>query len=137
MTTSQMRRVVRTELLRSIAWFGLGLVGWPVVVAEVSWLDATPLTVFGLPVVTWAVLTACAVGVRAATAGELRVRTPAGLSVWLLSGVALGGVGAVYLATAGGYPPAVTAAAYVAVTGATVLWYWYARLPERVSEPTA
>jgi len=132
-----MRRILRTELLRSIAWLGLGFVGWPVVVAAVSWLDATALTVFGLPVVTWAGLTAGAVGVRAATAGELRVRTPVGLSVWLLSGVALGGVGAVYLATAGGYPPGVTAAVYVAVTGAAVLWYWYARLPERVSEPAA
>jgi len=49
----------------------------------------------------------------------------------------LGGVGAVYLATAGGYPVLWITAAYIAVTGITILWYWFVRLPDVTSEMTA
>jgi hypothetical protein len=128
--------MIREELLRSIAWIGLGIVGWPIVVAEVAWLDTTALTVFGLPVLTWAVLTMSAIGIRTATASELQIQTPAGLSISLLFGIMLGGLGAVYLVTAGGYPVLWITAAYVAVTGATILWYWFARLPSVASEMT-
>jgi len=101
-------------------------------------MDATALTVFGLPVLTWAVLTTAAIGVRPVTDGELLLRTPGGLSASLALGIVLGGAGAVYLVTAGGYPVLWTTAAYVALTGVTVLWYRFARsssvAPE---EPTA
>lgn len=133
----QQRRIIREELLRSIAWIGLGIVGWPIVIAEVAWLDTTALTVFGLPVLTWAVLTVSAIGVRTATSSELQIQTPAGLSITLLLGIMLGGVGAVYLVTAGGYPVLWITAAYIAVTGITILWYWFVRLPDVTSEMTA
>lgn len=133
----QQRHIIREELLRSIAWIGLGIVGWPIVIAEVGWLDTTALTVFGLPVLTWAVLTMGAIGVRTATSTELQIQTPAGLSISLLLGTMLGGVGAVYLVTAGGYPVLWITAAYIAVTGITVLWYWFMRLPDVTSEMTA
>ena len=120
------RQIVREELLRSIAWFGLGIVGWPIVVTEVAWLEATALTVLGLPLVTWAVLTTTAIALRSTTDAGAQVRTQTGLSVSLLVGIMLGGVGAVYLVTAGGYPALWTTAAYVAVTGGAVLWYWLA-----------
>jgi hypothetical protein len=133
----QQRHIIREELLRSIAWIGLGIVGLPIVIAEVGWLDTTALTVFGLPVLTWAVLTMGAIGVRTATSTELQIQTPAGLSISLLLGTMLGGVGAVYLVTAGGYPVLWITAAYIAVTGITVLWYWFMRLPDVTSEMTA
>jgi hypothetical protein len=133
----QQRHIIREELLRSIAWIGLGIVGWPIVIAEVAWLDTTALTVFGLPVLTWAVLTIGAIGVRTATSSELQVQTPAGLSISLLLGIMLGGVGAVYLVTAGGYPVLWITAAYITVTGLTVIWYWFVRLPDVTSEMTA
>jgi len=121
----QLRRIIREELLRSIAWIGLGIVGWPIVISEVAWLDTTALTVVGLPALTWALLTTGVVAVRIATSTELQVQTPVGLSVSLLFGIMLGGVGAVYLATAGGYSALWIVAAYVAVTGITVFWYWF------------
>jgi len=133
----QQRHIIREELLRSIAWIGLGIIGWPIVVAEVAWLDTTALTVFGLPVLTWAVLTMSTIGVRTATSSELQIQTPAGLSISLLLGIMFGGVGAVYLVTAGGYPVLWITVAYVAVTGATILWYWFVRVPSVATEMTA
>jgi hypothetical protein len=125
---SEPRRIIREELLRSIAWLGLAIVGWPLVISEIAWLDATALTVFGLPALTWALLTTGALTVRLATSTEFQVQTPVGSSISLVFGIMLGGVGAVYLATAGGYSALWVSAAYVAVTGLTVLWYWFAEL---------
>ena len=121
----QLRRLIREELLRSIAWIGLGIVGWPILISEVAWLDTTALTVFGLPALTWALLTTGVIAVRVATSTDLQVQTPVGLSISLFFGIMLGGVGAVYLATAGGYSALWIIAAYVAVTIITVLWYWF------------
>jgi hypothetical protein len=118
----ELRRLVGEELLRSIVWAGLGMVGWPILVSEVAWLEASVLTVFGLPVLTWAVLTASAIGIRLLTGTELQVRTPAGLSTSLLVGIVCGGVAAVYLAGVQGYSPLGVATAYVAVTAGTLLW---------------
>lgn len=134
--TPHQREIVRTELLRSIVWFGVGIVGWPLVTTELSWLDATPLTVFGLPVVTWAVLTASAVGIRSVTGSDLRVRTTSGISLSLALGIMLGGVTAVSLATVGGYPAGWVTLGYVAVTAVTSLWYWYVHPTGRGSTAT-
>lgn len=134
--TPQLREIVRTELLRSIVWFGAGLVGWPLVTMEVSWLNTTPLTVFGLPVATWAVLTASAIGIRSVTESELRVQTTDGISVSLALGIMFGGVAAVYLATIGGYPAQWITLGYVAVAAVTSLWYWYVHPTGRGSTAT-
>lgn len=128
------RRIVREELLRSIVWIGLGIVGWPIVISEVAWLETTALTVFGLPVLTWALLTTALIGIRTATSSTLQVRTSTGVWISLGLGIALGGVGAVYLVTAGGYPVLWVTAAYVATTVGVVLWYWYVGVSDRVSE---
>lgn len=128
------RQILREELLRSIAWIGLGIVGWPIVIGEFAWLDPTALTILGLPVATWAVLTAGAIGVRTLTSATLQVRTPEGVQISLILGNMLGGIGAVYLATAGGYPVLWVIGGYVAMTGIAILWYWFARFPTAVSE---
>lgn len=62
--TPEMRRIVREKLWKSIAWFGLALVGWQLLIDELAWLEQGLLTVFGLPVLTWAVLTAGTIGTR-------------------------------------------------------------------------
>lgn len=133
----ELRGVVREELLRSIAWFGLGIVGWPILITEVAWLDATALTVFGLPVLTWAALTGASVGVRVLTGADACVRSSAGVWVALVLGVLLGGVGAVYLVATQGYSPLPVTAGYVGVTVVTVLWYWYASVPSAAEDATA
>ena len=123
----QQRRIIREELLRSIAWIGLGIVGWPLVISEVAWLDTTALTVFGLPALTWVLLTTALIGIRTATSAELQVQTSVGLSMSLLFGIILGGVGVVYLVTAGGYSALWVTTGYVVVTAVTILWYWFVR----------
>jgi hypothetical protein len=128
--STEIRRIVREELLRSIVWFGLGIVGWPILISEFTWLDANVLTVFGLPLLTWAVLTTGMIGVRVSTSTELQVTTPVGLSMSLLVGIMLGGVSAVYLVAVEEYAALPVIIVYAAVTGGTVLWHWYMRLPD-------
>jgi hypothetical protein len=131
----QQRRIVREELWRSIAWAGLGIVGWPTLVTEVAWLEPTLFTVFGLPVVTWAVLTAGMIGIRTATGAELQRHTFS-LPTFLLESAILGGIGAVYLVTARGYSPLLVMTGYVAVGAAAVVWYRYMGLFDSSAEPT-
>lgn len=130
----ELRGIVREELLRSIAWFGLGVVGWPILITEVAWVDATALTVFGLPALTWAALTGASVGARVLTGTDAGVRSSAGLSVVLVLGVLLGGVGAVYLVAARGYSALPVTVGYVTVTFVAVLWYWYAGVPSAAED---
>jgi len=89
---AEVRHVVREELLRSIAWFGLAIVGWPIFIDEVAWVESTVLTVFGLPLLTWGILTAGTVGIRLITARELQVQTLSGWVVSSVLGFILGGV---------------------------------------------
>lgn len=87
------------------------MVGWPALVSEVAWLEASAFTVFGLPAVTWAVLTAGAIGIRTAgaigirtvTTVELQVQSPSGPVRTMILAALLGGVGAVYLVVAEGW----------------------------------
>ena len=48
----------------------------------------------------------------------------------------VGGVGAVYLATVGGYSIVWVTTAYVSVTIGTLIWYWYTGLPDAAFEVT-
>ena len=134
---TELRGIIREELLRSIAWIGLGIVGWPLLISEATWVDATALTVFGLPVLTWAVLTTGAIGIRVVTSTEVQVQTPAGLSISLVLGIMLGGVGAVYLVAVEGYAALWVTVTYVAVTSGAVLWHWYTREPASPPEMPA
>lgn len=131
----EQRRIVREELWRSIVWIGLGIVGWPTLVTEVAWLEQNLFTVFGLPVVTWAVLTAGMIGIRTITDAELQYNTLR-LSGFLLGAVILGGIGAVYLVAVEGYNPLVVIAGEVAVGAVTLVWYWYAGVFDSSAEPT-
>jgi hypothetical protein len=125
----QLRRIIREELLRSIAWIGLGLVGWALVISEATWLDATALTVFGLPVLTWAGLTIGMVGLRLITERDLQVRTKAGLNIVLLEGIVITGSLVVYLVAVADWPPLPTVGGYLAITGLYALYYWQFVLP--------
>lgn len=122
---ARLDRIVREELLRSIAWIGLGLVGWATVVDGLAWLDASVLTVFGLPVLTWAALTAGTVGVRYASGADLRIQTQSVSWTSVATGVAFNSLAAAYLVVIEGFDPLWVGVACVAITGATVGWYWY------------
>ena len=127
--TPQLRRIIREELWRSIAWIGLGLVGWALVIAEVAWLDATALTVFGLPVLTWAALTVGMIRLRLITGSDLQVQTREGLHIVLLEGIIITGFLVVYLVAVEGWSPLLTVGSYLAITGLYALYYWQVVLP--------
>ncbi|APW96885.1 hypothetical protein CHINAEXTREME_03470 [Halobiforma lacisalsi AJ5] len=126
----QLRRIIREELLRGIAWIGLGIVGWPLVISAVAWLDATALTVFGLPVLTWATLTVGMIGLRLITGSDLQVRTKAGLDIVLLEGILVTGFLVVYLVAVAGWSLLPTVGGYLAITVLYVLYYWQVVLPQ-------
>jgi hypothetical protein len=130
----ELRSIVREELLRSIAWFGLGLVGWPILAEELAVLETNALIVFGFPLLTWAGLTATFIGVRAVTDAELQIETPWGFSASVLAGMGLAGLGGIYLVATGASALWVSVA-YVCVAAATIGWHWYAR-PPRGESPT-
>lgn len=119
-----LRRIIREELWRSIAWIGLGLVGWALVISEAAWLNATALTVFGLPVLTWAGLTIGMVGLRVISESDLQVGTKAGLNIVLLEGIIITGALVVYLIAVAGWSPLPTVGGYLAITGLYALYYW-------------
>lgn len=123
------RRIVREELLRSIAWVGLGLVGWAVLISEFAWLEASALTALGLPFLTWAFLTGGMIGVRLATAGEFQVQSEVGIILSVIIGIILGGVAAIYLVTQG-HSALLVGSLYVAAAAATALWSWFVVLPD-------
>ena len=122
--STEIPRIVREELWRSIAWFGLALVGWPILVDGLAWLEQNLFTVFGLPVVTWGVLTVGMIGIRTVSGAELQY--PLSSSGVLLWGAILGVLTAVYLIAVEGYSPLLVVTGEVAVAAATVAWCWYA-----------
>jgi len=135
--TLHRREVVREELIRSIAWLALGLVGWAILVEELAALEASLLTVGVLPVLTWAGLTLGMIGLRFLTDSATQVETPSGLSISLVLGITLGGVGAVYLVAVENQAALWVTAAYVGVSIAAVAWHWYARVPDSPADPLA
>jgi len=127
---SQRGRIIREELLRSIAWIGLGIVGWPILISEVAWLDATALTVFGLPVVTWASLTVGMIGVRLATGTEFQIQTTEGLDIVTVGGAVLGGFWAAFLIFVLDWSPLISIGLYIAVMAAYLVYYTRVVRPE-------
>jgi hypothetical protein len=117
------RRITREELLRSIAWAGLGLVGWAILATEFAWLAVNAFTVFGLPVLTWASLTVAFIGARLVLDADLRVGTRTGLAVALVLGMLVGGAGAMSLVSTAGYPAVPVTVGYAVVTVGSVVWF--------------
>lgn len=129
------RRIVREELWRSIAWAGLGIVGWPTLVTEVAWLEQNLFTVFGLPVITWAVLTAGMIGTRIVSGRGLQYSES--LFGLLFGAIGLGVPGAVYLIVFEDYSPLLVITAEVVITAASVAWFWHVGVFESSSELTS
>ncbi len=131
------RQVIREELLRSIAWAGLSMVGWALAITEFEQVPATPLAAFGLPVLTWAFLTTASITVRLLTGREFRVQSRVGLALVVAVSVAAGGFAAVYAVLGLDYPLLWVGPLYGAVTVVTVLWIRYTVVPVIESEPLA
>lgn len=124
---TRLERIVREELWRSIVWIGLGLIGWATLVDGTAWLDASVLTAFGLPVLTWAVLTAGLVGVRYVTRAELQAQRQRYSRLNLLFWVVVEALTGVYLVVVDGYPALWVSVAFVTIITGTIGWHWYVR----------
>jgi hypothetical protein len=111
------------------------MVGWPILVSEVAWLEPSLLTVLVLPVLTWAVLTAGMIGIRTVTSAELQVQSASGLIWSLVGAVVLCSAVSVYFVAVEGWSVLWVSTAYVGVTVGTILWYWRAGLFSGTVEP--
>lgn len=125
----ELAQILREELWRSVAWAGLGLVGWAFIVTSTARLDATVWTVIGLPVLTWAALTVGMIGLRLVTGSALQVRTTEGLHIVLLEGFIVTGFIIVYLVTVEGWSPLPTVGGYLAITAVYLVYYLKIHLP--------
>ncbi|MDL0138611.1 hypothetical protein PNP85_03690 [Halobacterium salinarum] len=125
----RVRSILREELLRSIGWAALGLVGWAILVSSSRQLPATVWTVVGFPIFTWASLTVGMIGIRLMTGSELQVQSKEGLHVVSLGGVVLGGFWAVFLIFVLDWPPLLTSGLYLFITITYFMLYKRVVLP--------
>jgi DNA-binding HxlR family transcriptional regulator len=126
----QVQEILREELWRSVAWAGLGLFGWAILISSSDQLAANLWTVGGLPVLTWASLTLGMIGLRLATGSEFQIQTTEGLHVVTLGGAILGGFWAVFLIFVLDWSPLVTVGLYSAVIVAYLVYYTQVMRPE-------
>ncbi|QAU14067.1 HTH domain-containing protein [Halorubrum sp. BOL3-1] len=108
--------IFREELLRSIAWAGLGLFGWAILITSSGQLPATVWTVVGLPILTWVSLTVGMIGIRLITGNDLQVQSREGLHLISISGAVLAGFWAVFLILVLDWAPLLTSGLYLSAT---------------------
>lgn len=125
----RVRLIFREELLRSIAWAALGLVGWAILVNSSRQLPATVGTVVGLPILTWMSLTVGMIGIRLTTGSDLQVQSKEGLHILSLSGVVVGGFWAAFLIFVLDWPTLLTSGLYLFVTITYFVFYKRVILP--------
>lgn len=121
--------IFREELLRSIAWAGLGLFGWAILISSSSQLPATVWTVLGLPILTWASLTVGMVGIRLMTGNDLQIQSTEGLHIISVGGIVAGGFWALFLIFSLDLPPLLIGGLYLSVTVTYLLVYSRIVLP--------
>ena len=119
----RVRSILREELLRSIAWAGLGLFGWAILVTSSAQLSATLWTVVGLPMLTWATLTIGMIGIRLLFGGEFRIQSTEGLHVVSLSGIVIGGFWAAFLIVVPNWPAFLVLGVYLMLTIMYTVYY--------------
>jgi hypothetical protein len=119
---AEVRRVATEELWRSVVWFAIGLFGWSFIIASTDVLEASALSVLGLPLLTAAVLGTVMVAIRLATGLELKAGTEGGQLLWLVTGSVLGGFLVCYDVLVNGRTPLVFLGYGVAVALGVVLW---------------
>lgn len=125
----RVRSILREELLRSIAWAGLGLFGWAILVTSSAQLTATLWTVVGLPILTWATLTTGMVGFRLLFGDEFRIQSTEGLHVVSLSGIVMGGFWAAFLIVVLNWPGLLILGVYISLTIGYTVYYSRVILP--------
>lgn len=116
------RQIVNEELWRSVVWFAIGLFGWSLVITSTETIDASALTVLGLPILTAAVLFATMVGIRILTGLELKAQTEGSQLLWLVTGSVLGGFLVLYDVLVNGRDPVIFLGYGLAVVLGVVLW---------------
>lgn len=90
-------RVVGEELMRGVAWYFVGLVGWSFLISQTSALSATPFTMIGLPALTALGITLVMISSRQVTGLDLKVKTESGQLLQLIFGAIVFGFVALYL----------------------------------------
>jgi DNA-binding HxlR family transcriptional regulator len=126
----RVRSIFREELLRSIGWAALGIVGWPILLSESPQLPVNIWTVFGLPVLTWATLTVAMVSVRLLTGSDIQVQSQEGLHVVSLCGILLAGFWVAFAIFILNWPPLPTVGVYLLATVSYLIVYKRVVLPE-------
>lgn len=115
--------ILKEELLRSIAWAGLGLFGWAWIANRTQAFEASIGVVAALTILTWAGLTIGMIGLRLATNTELQVQSREGLHIVTLFGIILGGYAVVYGIVVEGWPVLFAGGLYIAVLVAFLAYY--------------
>lgn len=128
-------QIIHEELVRSVVWAGLGMIGWALAIAEFQQVPGTPLTAFGMPILTWAFLTVTTISVRLWTGRDLQVQSSAGLGLVLGVAVAACGFAAVYAVVGLGYPVAWVGLLYGSVALLTLAWLRYIVVPALEPDP--
>lgn len=121
--------IFREELLRSIAWAGLSLFGWAILISSSNQLSATVWTVIGLPILTWASLTVGMIGIRLITGNDLQIQSTEGLHIISIGSLVVGGFWAAFLIFVLGWSPPLVSGLYLFVTITYLVLYKKVVLP--------
>lgn len=129
---TETRRIINEELWRSVVWFGIGLFGWSLIITSTNRIEASALTVLGLPILTTAALALVMIGIRVSTGAELEATTEGSQLLWLIIGSAVGGFLVLYDVLVNGRNPAVLLGYVLAVVLGTATW----RITRRTQPPS-
>lgn len=124
---------VGEECMRGVAWYGMSLFGWAVILSASTRLPATPVTVVGLPAVTALGICLVMVGVRRGTGLDLTVRTKGGHLLTVITGAIVGGFLVVYAILVHGQSLLLLGGFYgIAVLVGVLIWrrYWRHQRPD-------
>ncbi|WP_049930240.1 hypothetical protein [Halosimplex carlsbadense] len=119
------KQIVGEELWRSVVWSAIGLLGWSLIISSTDRLDASAITVLGLPVATWSVLTLSMIGIRLATGMELKVETESGRYLMWFVGLVVGAFVVLWLILVQSQPWTLIAVYAAGSVLGTLVWRGY------------
>lgn len=128
--------VVGEELLRGVAWYGMSLFGWAVILSSATSVPVTPTTVLGLPAGTALAICLAMVGIRSATGLDLKVQTAGGQLLSVITGAIVGGFLVVYAILVQDQSPLLVVLYVIAVLVGVVVWRRHRRERQRDARPS-
>ena len=115
-------RILGEELMRGVVWYGGGLFGWSIIISESRVLQATPVTVLGLPAVTGFGIALLMVAIRLGTGLNLKVQSEGGQLLVLITGAIIGGFLVLYAVFVNGRSPILVVMYILATVGGLLIW---------------